>query len=136
MLYASPFPICHPFPIPLIFSISDNNGGRTLSNQVAISNNTIEGCTSACFNAGYVFAGAEYSAECWCGSSIQAGGAPSSTSDCNMVCTGNGSEYCGGSNRLNLYKYTGTPRTTITTPSGVSPVTNLPGNWTYNGCWM
>jgi hypothetical protein len=120
-------------------SISDNNGGRTLSNQVAVSSNTIEACTSACYNAGYVFAGAEYSDECWCGTSIEAGGAPASASDCGMLCSGNSSEYCGGPNRLNLYNYTGTPPTTTTTSSGtgtVSLVTGLPGNWTYNGCWM
>lgn len=129
-----------PQPMPLAIasqsysSCSDNDGGRTLPNQVTVSDNTIEECTSACYNAGYVLAGAEYSAECWCGSSIEAGGAPAPASDCNMQCTGNSSEYCGGPNRLNFYNYTGTPPTTSAT--GVNPVTGLPGNWTYNGCWV
>lgn len=113
----------------------DNNGGRTLPNQVAVSDNTIENCVSACYNAGYVLAGAEYSDECWCGSSIGAGGAPAAASSCNMLCTGNNSEYCGGPNRLNLYNYTGTSPNK-NSASGVQPVTGLPGNWTYNGCWI
>lgn len=122
----------------LFFSTSDNDGGRTLPNQVTVSGNTIEECTSACYSAGYILAGAEYSAECWCGSSIEAGGAPTSASDCNMVCTGNSSEYCGGPNRLNVYNYTGTlpTETETTSPSDVNPVAHPTGNWTYNGCWM
>lgn len=44
--------------------ISDNvNGVRTLSVGTAVSSVTLESCTSACFNAGYRFSGAEYS-EC------------------------------------------------------------------------
>ena len=97
----------------LSFSISDNVGGRSLPNEVGVSSNTIESCTSACYNAGYSLAGAEYSAECWCGDSVEAGGAPASSSDCNMLCTGNSTQYCGGPNRLNLYSYTNAP----TTPS-------------------
>ena len=121
----------------LFFSISDNVGGRTLANAVGVSSNTIESCTLACYNGGYTLAGMEYSAECWCGTSIQAGGAPASATDCNMLCSGNSTEYCGGPNRLTLYNYTGTPSTTPppTRTDGLSPVTGLPGNWTYNGCW-
>ena len=124
-----------PFLI-IFFSTSDNIGGRTLANAVGVTSNTIESCTLACQNAGYTLAGMEYSAECWCGTSIQAGGAPASASDCNMLCSGNSTEYCGGPNRLTLYNYTGTPSTTPPPRTdGLSPVTGLPGNWTYNGCW-
>jgi hypothetical protein len=30
--------------------------------------------------------------------------APGGTSDCNMLCAGNSSEYCGAGNRLDVYK--------------------------------
>ena len=104
------FQSCHPFLI-LFVSVSDNVGGRTLPNAVAVSSNTIQSCTSACQNAGYTLAGAEYSAECWCGNSVQAGGAPATASDCNMLCSGNNTQYCGGPNRLNLYSFTNAPAT-------------------------
>lgn len=125
----------------LFVLISDNVVDRTLPFQVGVTGNTPDICTSACYNAGYSLAGTEYSAECWCGNSIGGSGAPASTADCNMPCTGDNTQSCGGPNRLNLYNYTGTPPTTPppNNPPGttdVSPVTRLPGNWTYNGCWM
>lgn len=55
--------------------------------------------------------------------------------DCDMVCAGNGTEFCGGPNRLSLYNYTGTDL-----PSGGngnSPVrSGLPSPWTYAGCYV
>ena len=128
----------------LFFLISDNVVDRTLPFPVGVTGNTGDVCTAACFNAGYRLAGTEYSAECWCGTSIKGTGVPAAIADCNMPCTGDNTKSCGGPNRLNLYNYTGT----ITTPppppppppppgtGTVSPVTNLPGGWTYNGCWM
>ena len=65
-----------------------------------------------------------------------------------MVCNGNSSEYCGGSNRLDTYKYGGgtgtgggggtTPTTTKTSPTatGSGSATNLPAGWAYKGCWI
>ena len=122
----------------LFFPISDNVVDRTLSFQVGVTGNTGDVCTAACLNAGYSFAGTEYSAECWCGNTIGGTGALAAAADCNMPCTGDDTESCGGPNRLSLYNYTGTvtPPTTPTDPTGLSPVTNLPGNWTYDGCWM
>jgi len=121
--------------LPNLLSISDIVGSRTLPFPVAVSSNTMESCTSACYNAGYSMAGTEYSAECWCGTSIQGAGAPASASDCNMPCSGDNTQSCGGPNRLNIYNYTGTVPTPPPPPGTVHPVTNLPGNWSYNGCW-
>ena len=142
MLQVSRFLVLVDRSFPVLFSsISDNAGGRTLPIPIGVSTNTIESCTSACYNAGYTLAGTEYSAECWCGTSVQAGGAPASASECNMVCSGNSTQYCGGPNRLNLYNYTGTPPTSPPPPppppgtSSVYLVTGMPGNWTYDGCW-
>ena len=42
---------------------------------------------------------------------------------CNMVCTGNTSEYCGGQDRLNVYTY---QPTTSTTTSTTTTTTLLP----------
>ena len=117
--------------------ISDSVLGRTLPIPVGVSTNTMETCTSACYDAGYGIAGMEYSAECWCGTSIQSGGAPAPASDCNMPCTGDNTQPCGGPNRLNVYNYTGTVPTPPPPPgeTRVFPVTDLPGTWSYDGCW-
>ena len=125
-----------PIPSTLYFLISDNTNGRALPNQVGVTSNSMESCTSACYDAGYGLAGTEYSAECWCGSSIQGGGAPAASSDCNMPCTGDNTQTCGGPNRLNVYNYTGTLPTPPLPPGTPRPITDLPGTWSYDGCWM
>lgn len=71
---------------------------------------TIAPCQGTCQNAGYMFAGVEFGDECWCDNVIRGIGAPTSSSDCNMPCSGNASETCGGSNRINIYQLT--PATT------------------------
>ena len=124
--------VLYRFFLTSIFLISDETTDRTLPNQVAVSSNTIESCTAACFNAGYTLAGAEYSAECWCSTSIGGLGAPATASDCNMLCTGNSSEYCGGPNRLNLYNYS----TVVVPPPPSGPII-VPsvGLWKSLGCY-
>ena len=49
-------------------------------------------------------------AEKVCGNTLSGGGgpAPDGFSGCNMPCSGNSSEYCGGSNRLDMYQAPGT----------------------------
>jgi hypothetical protein len=126
-----PFPaltFSPPFLI-LFSSIRDNVNGRALPNQVAVSGNTIETCTAACNTAGYSLAGMEYSVECWCGNSVGAGGALATASDCNMPCSGNNLEFCGGPNRLTVYKNTNAPATA--SPSIPSTV----GLWKSLGCY-
>jgi len=134
MLHVSPF-LIHLVswpPLTLPFPISDNAGGRTLPFPVGVSSNTIESCTSACHNAGYNLAGTEYAAECWCGYTIQAGGAPAPATECNMLCSGDNSEYCGGPNRLNVYKDTASTSTPPAPPEVVAKV----GPWVSQGCYM
>lgn len=124
-----------------------DGGPRTLTHGMAMANpTTIEECTSACFKAGYRFAGTEFAAECYCDTTISNGGAPTPISDCNMPCNGNSSQYCGGPNRLTLYNYTGTDLPPITAPGGgggggggnsVSPISSgLPGTWKYAACYV
>jgi len=65
---------------------------------------TLEKCTSFCSAGGYTFAGLEYASECCCGNSLVNGGALSTfSSQCNMPCSGNGKEICGGPNAITLY---------------------------------
>ena len=83
---------------------------------------TVAQCTNACGAAGYSLAGVEYARECYCDSQIQNQAAKADTG-CDMTCTGNSSEYCGGSNRLNIYQASGS-----STPS-------TPAQWTALGCY-
>ncbi|KAF8263422.1 copper radical oxidase [Lactarius quietus] len=112
------------------------------------SNNSVESCTGACFAAGYHLAGVEYADECYCATSIGSTGVPAAAGDCNMPCSGNGSEFCGGPLRLNVYNYTGSGSTTTTTTTSTTSTTtgptstpsnvptDLPKGWKYGGCWV
>ena len=62
-----------------------------------------------------------------------------------MLCNGNSSEYCGGPNRLDVYKFGGTTPTSTTgtgastnAPAATSPAgaTGLPTGWSYKGCYV
>ncbi|KAF2655101.1 copper radical oxidase [Lophiostoma macrostomum CBS 122681] len=66
-----------------------------------------------------MYAGVEYSQECWCGNAIAISSEPAELDSCDMPCKGNASEYCGGPNRLNIY----TPRQETT------------AGWTSLGCY-
>lgn len=54
------------------------------------------------FIRGYLYAGLEFGAECYCGHKIQASNV--SESDCNMECKGEKTNLCGGPNRLSIYR--------------------------------
>ena len=93
-----------------------------------------------------------------CGNAISNGGALASggVSDCNMLCRGNASEYCGAGNMLDVYQSVGSgslttstsgptstaaptstttaDSTTTTASSGPSHVTSV-GTYTWVGCY-
>ena len=124
---------------------------------------TVALCTSACGAAGFTLSGVEYAQECCkylriplaklrtatnpmidCGDSFSNGGAPApgGISDCNMLCAGNSSEYCGAGNRLDVYQSTGGGATATTTASSIaSSSTGGPshvasvGAYTWAGCY-
>lgn len=105
---------------------SDSVNSRALvglSNPGVASQNDVEQCASEC--TAFTYFGVEYGAECYCGNAITGGSAlvAGNTPDmtgCNMVCSGNATEYCGGSNRINMYTYvavttSAVPSSSITT---------------------
>ena len=55
-------------------------------------------------------AGVEYGQECYCASNLPstATKAANSSSGCDMPCSGNRKEFCGGSSLLNVYVYNAT----------------------------
>ncbi|KAE8446194.1 hypothetical protein EG329_012419 [Mollisiaceae sp. DMI_Dod_QoI] len=120
--------------------------GRTLPNQVTTpggpANLTVALCTSACQTAGYVLSGVEYSRECYCGNAFSDGGAPApdGPAGCNMLCSGNSSEYCGGINRLDVYNLNNTIATITASTTSATATPTGPAieptisPYTYLGC--
>lgn len=99
-------------------------------------------CVSSCYQLGYSIASLEYRRECFCGNSIYNGGTLArNQSDCNMSCSGNAMEACGGRNRSSIYSngsvkmyqsevvHTSIP-TTTTTPAIAPASTPTPTNTT------
>ncbi|KAL9602500.1 MAG: hypothetical protein Q9219_001794 [cf. Caloplaca sp. 3 TL-2023] len=112
-------------------------GGATLTNEL---------CAAAC--QGYTYFGTEYSGECYCGNTLGTGavlapgGADPTANGCSMKCNGNATQYCGGANRLTIYKLNATSTTTGTASSTATPtapagpaIKNTVGTWSYNGCY-
>ena len=84
---------------------SEATGKRALTGAAFFSYTlmTIEMCATNC--QAYTYFGVEFSGECYCGNSLNAGSVlvPKQT-DCNFLCPGNKLEYCGAGDRLDLYK--------------------------------
>ncbi|XP_028852978.1 sialate:O-sulfotransferase 2 [Denticeps clupeoides] len=63
---------------------------------------TVFRCQDNCAERGYLYAGLEFGAECYCGHKIQ--GQNTSENECNMECKGEKINLCGGANRLSIYR--------------------------------
>jgi hypothetical protein len=142
---------------------ADSVGGRTLGFGGNVNGAvTNPGCQAACQSNGYTLAGTEYSGECYCDNQLRNGGGPAPDGEvgCNMLCNGNQTDACGGSNRLSLYKYysgqdspsstpvvgggaTSAPASSVPVASLVSSVsspapvaTGVPKGFEYKGCYV
>ena len=79
--------------------------GRDISGYVFNdSNMTTDRCISECRSRGFSYAGTQYGKWCFCGNSY---GKSGSASNCNMHCSGNSSETCGGSWANSVYQLKG-----------------------------
>ncbi|GKT40448.1 WSC domain-containing protein [Colletotrichum spaethianum] len=84
---------------------TEGANGRALTGKfTAADTMTVETCASFCAVDGWQFMGVEYARECFCGNSTNAGSVPAPLDDCNMICAGSRVQYCGSSNRLDLYQ--------------------------------
>ncbi|KAK5989408.1 WSC domain-containing protein [Cladobotryum mycophilum] len=90
--------------------VSEPSEGKLMEQQVYNNDTTMtpEVCLEKCYQ--YKYAGIEYGQECWCGNTLGLAGWEGATpgknvtdSDCNMLCPGNSTEYCGSGSRLQLY---------------------------------
>jgi len=82
---------------------SNNNRALIFQPNITASTMTTEICLSSCKAMGMPYAGTEYAGQCFCGTFLNPGSVPTSSDQCNMPCSGNPSETCGGSRILNVY---------------------------------
>ncbi|KAH6679413.1 WSC domain-containing protein [Halenospora varia] len=80
-------------------------GDRTLTGTMYASgtNMTDEYCIGYCTQEGYIYAGTEYSSECYCGNKIASAATVAPSTDCSMGCSANTTEVCGGPNRVSVF---------------------------------
>ena len=98
------------------------------SSSLAADTMTLEACATFC--DGYLFWGAEYGRECYCGDSFNAGSTVAPVTDCSILCAGDSLEYCGGPVRLSVYAL----NTTLAPPTPTPAIKPTVGPYTYYGC--
>jgi len=88
---------------------NDSNSLRVLEELVDIPggpfNTSVESCTNACYDRGFVVAGLEWAWQCFCGHNLAFPGVEMPEKDCALPCSGNQSEICGGADRMTVYYY-------------------------------
>ncbi|KAI5778011.1 hypothetical protein EDC01DRAFT_623331 [Geopyxis carbonaria] len=95
---------------------TEGTNERALSGAATSSANmSVPVCVDYCKARGFALAGVEYAAECYCGQTLAATSMNVGASQCGMVCKGDAGSYCGGGNRLNVYRR----NTTATAGAGV-----------------
>ncbi|THX48801.1 WSC-domain-containing protein [Aureobasidium pullulans] len=78
-------------------------GGRALNvKSFSNSSNSLEFCATFC--TGFTFFATEYASECYCGNTLAPASVPATDGRCNMICSADKYEFCGGPNGLSLYK--------------------------------
>lgn len=99
--------------------VDNANNVRALSGKsTSTSSMTVESCAAFC--SGYQYFGLEYASECYCGQTLTA----ATGSGCTMLCAGNNTELCGGSNALSVYNSTTLISSTTTTTTSTSTSTS------------
>ncbi|KAF2816733.1 WSC domain-containing protein 2, partial [Mytilinidion resinicola] len=103
---------------------TDSSASRAYSAAVFYDNNlTVEKCALDCSKFQYF--GVEFGGECYCGNSRDPSSTRAGISECNVACSGNTDEYCGGASRISAYKNL-----------NYAPVTNPTiAGYTYQGCF-
>ncbi|KEP51966.1 glycoside hydrolase family 16 protein [Rhizoctonia solani 123E] len=122
---------------------------RVLSDQHTMSDVslTTTSCIKSCAASGYKFAGTQFSKECWCGNALNTtGGAGQPSEACDMLCSGDSDQVCGGNYKINLFAAnSGQTSTTTSTAAYSSPTSDsktysikdrFAGNNFFNDWWF
>lgn len=102
--------------------LAEGTNGRALAGaSTADGAMTVTMCLNFCQSKGFQYAGIEYSGECYCAGDISNGASLSvSSPNCNMPCSGESTETCGGPGALSLYVNPSLARAATTTANGFS----------------
>ncbi|KAK4103952.1 heme peroxidase [Parathielavia hyrcaniae] len=114
---------------------TEGTGMRALGGAAyAYDEMTLESCMGNC--TGFDYWGTEYGRECYCGNSLAASSTEAPIEECNMVCGGDPTEFCGAGNRLELYSTTATRTSTTATATATAGPAIKPtvGAYTRVGC--
>ncbi|EXJ54755.1 hypothetical protein A1O7_10096, partial [Cladophialophora yegresii CBS 114405] len=71
---------------------------------------TNDACIAFCDSKGYPLAGTEYAGQCFCGTEITS--SQLGEDRCNMACTGNAGQMCGGPGTLTVWTKSGESKKT------------------------
>ncbi|KAI3396812.1 hypothetical protein diail_11641 [Diaporthe ilicicola] len=83
------------------------DGSRALTkSRTSTHAMTPAACFNICGTSGRVYAGLEYGRECWCGNHLSNAATMVDPSRCNMKCSGDATQMCGGERLFNLYNGT------------------------------
>ncbi|KAK8066488.1 glyoxal oxidase precursor [Apiospora hydei] len=93
---------------------------RSAADQYAM---TQEECWAICKGNAFRYAGLTYGGVCYCGPTLQVDKVDSG--NCNMACSGNADQTCGGHNYLSVFEDTTFPSTAGLTTNDYAPI----------GCW-
>ncbi|KAG7127574.1 WSC domain-containing protein like [Verticillium longisporum] len=120
-------------PYTLVSCWSEPPAARALTGaSFAYDGMTLESCLSNC--TGFNYWGTEYGRECYCGDALHSGSAAAPLADCGMPCSGDGTQYCGGGNRIELYRTTATKTSTSTTAAAGPTRVPSVGGFVRVGC--
>ena len=83
----------------------DSDSPRILTgySEIHMDSLSVDQCLTLCESKGFTYAGLEYGEECYCGDSLPTTIAYSD-SQCDMTCSGDSTETCGGDWRIELYE--------------------------------
>ncbi|CEJ87113.1 hypothetical protein VHEMI04307 [[Torrubiella] hemipterigena] len=98
------------------------------NSAVSSSNLNHSSCQNACWADSFRFAGFRASTECWCSNSI-VGRSTDGDPDCNLRCSGNSMEFCGGKDKFDMFEGSYTLRPLSQTTS-IPTSTSKPPSYT------
>jgi hypothetical protein len=78
-----------------------DNSNRALPNLLSSGGETVESCKLKAANAGWYYAGLQDGGQCFAGNNL--GLSPAAEDECNMACSANPSEICGGAYRNSIW---------------------------------
>ncbi|CZT49900.1 related to beta-1,3 exoglucanase precursor [Rhynchosporium secalis] len=87
-------------------NVTNNLRALTAGKTESLETMTVQTCLDYCKKDNYEFAGLEYTKECWCAHSLSSAAQKLDDGACDLACTGNTTQVCGGALKLSVYTAT------------------------------